>query len=388
MCRENKGVGVLKFLNKPSLLFYVAASFMLIIYFHFLVVELFSLDFFSIYPWKVPQYFFSYEYGLIKRGFVGTIFHLLSIPLTSFYFFIVSLAMTLLFAVGVLFWMDRQFEHTNDMIRYIFLWLFVTSPATFMQLGADMGRYDVVNLGLFLGMVVIIQSNRQWLKAVSLPIMGAVAIAVHEGFFFIHFGVVAALLIHANHTSTQKLFWLVTIAVLTVLALMTATKTGMDTVVQIVGALNASGVAYDADALRVAQATFFQNLSFTVSQYSAQLLGYPLVISVAIAWGYYYYFYTLLIGYKERLSHYDWLLFLSPLSILPMYILGCDFFRWNALLIINMFIVTALLIPKAVTQKKFVHPYRLKILIILLAILTSFGPFGVTEIFPLRGIMF
>ncbi|MCH2170034.1 DUF2029 domain-containing protein [Myxococcota bacterium] len=127
--------------------------------------------------WGSHQYFFDYAtLGFVRRGFVATLlaplpdaFVLAAAP------WLMLVATFGLFAVFVR-WTMRAFHPGPDSLRTAWLWSAVLCPLTFMNLGFDNGRYDV--LGLLLTCAALTTANRgkPWLAGSAV----ALSCLIHE----------------------------------------------------------------------------------------------------------------------------------------------------------------------------------------------------------------
>jgi len=115
--------------------------------------------------WVKPYYFINYfELGFIKRGLVGTLFYALRIRQdVSPALIVVSAHAIISFFAVVLFWsaVGSAFNNGWSLRAKLPFYLFMTfCPATFLRLGADIGRLDVA-LFAFTSFGILILCNCQ-----------------------------------------------------------------------------------------------------------------------------------------------------------------------------------------------------------------------------------
>jgi len=128
-------------------------------------------------------YLVSYqEFGFIKRGFIGTFLTGLGVPVTrwtlSFLFvgFVVGL-----FVMAIVFfrWATQEVGRHTPFVRNLAI-LCALSPCTFMHFGRALGRFDVINVILLMGAIMIVPRGRGWYAGA----LAAIGMLIHEGFIF------------------------------------------------------------------------------------------------------------------------------------------------------------------------------------------------------------
>ncbi len=122
----------------------------------------------------------SYDYGLIRRGLVGTIMKVW-IPIvtiedihhTAFF----AYCTFLIFLLVVFYILLRYKEKDGQLFRLILI--FLANPATISLLALDLGRFDLFLIMItFLSMTLLFLNRQLWL----IPIMMTIAMFIHEGF--------------------------------------------------------------------------------------------------------------------------------------------------------------------------------------------------------------
>ena len=128
-------------------------------------------------------YLVSYqEFGFIKRGVIGTFLTGLGVPVTrwtlSFLFvgFVVGL-----FVMAIVFfrWATQEVGRHTPFVRNLAI-LCALSPCTFMHFGRALGRFDVINVILLMGAIMIVPRGRGWYAGA----LAAIGMLIHEGFIF------------------------------------------------------------------------------------------------------------------------------------------------------------------------------------------------------------
>lgn len=167
---------------------------------------------------------FSYKYGLLSRGFLGSFLQwwdsISSVDLLSYHtVYQISEAATLLFFLSLLLFIGVVLKHCTDRqvpaAEYLFLLLLVIAVPTFS--GVDnFGRLDVYLMIIMLVCVTLmVWGHLEWL-IIPLCIMASL---IHEGFVFTHLNLILALLLYKAVTSdTRKRkikYWIILICSLT-----------------------------------------------------------------------------------------------------------------------------------------------------------------------------
>ena len=152
---------------------------------------------------------FSYEYGFISRGFIGTIYQLIdkviSINMmTSHMLFIFVHIVTLIFIVGLLMFniyvLHKCDYDTKETARYLVTGYTIWVVPTFISIDG-FGRLDIYCLSLSLIMAAMIVSQRyEWM----IPILSAISILIHHGNVFMFMNIPLVLLLYRAGNEKKK----------------------------------------------------------------------------------------------------------------------------------------------------------------------------------------
>jgi hypothetical protein len=161
--------------------------------------------------YSVSQWALSYDYGLIRRGLLGTIVKLWNPILTMdtvrniaevvYYLF---LALLLLASYAIL----KSKDIGGRVWRLILL--FVVNPATLSLLARDLGRFDIfLIMVLFFSMILLSVNKYIWL----IPIFILTAMFIHESFIILYLPtLIAAMMIVYSRENKKKKILLTLIA--------------------------------------------------------------------------------------------------------------------------------------------------------------------------------
>jgi len=359
------------------------------------------------YSFISTHYLVNYqEFGFIKRGFIGTILTGLGIPVTrwTLVFFGTSFVVGLFMMAIVFFrWATQEVGRHTPFARNLAV-LCTLSPCTFMHFSYDLGRFDVVDVILLMGAIMIVPRGRGW-YAGALAVIGML---IHEGFILAGYPVL--LLVGLTHRGEgeedhlparlhlgesrvarwPRLNWsllpgLLTFPLVAILCIaFFGTYEGnverLKVKFQTQGNFSSST---DSAAIKTGQGwktkiwtrSVADNILYTLNGKVARLKQTTSealfavtdwFILLVVLW---FYMRVLIKAFGLH-----WLT-LSPLSIAPMFLLGTDMYRWGALAVTNMFLVSLVMLKRgvAVHDPDFASPgllYWGKRLWLL-------GPFGV-----------
>lgn len=154
-------------------------------------------------------YSFSYKYGFISRGFVGSCYHALNkvmpIDLMTYQsLYVFSIIMTIvLLAVIFLFYYYCLSKCRNDNLHNVRMLLVFFSVFTFSNFwtAENLGRIDIYFIILLLiSAMLVIEDKIAWLV---IPLIG-ICMCIHQGFTFTNANLILALLFFKAMTSEDK----------------------------------------------------------------------------------------------------------------------------------------------------------------------------------------
>lgn len=106
------------------------------------------------FEWKWCHLFFSYEFGFLKRGLIGQLFRIFSIPATWDNFAIFSSLML----TGVTFTFYNLIKNISNLAFTAFAVLFICTPALLRNLVHDWGRFDQIAI-IFIFLLLLCTNN-------------------------------------------------------------------------------------------------------------------------------------------------------------------------------------------------------------------------------------
>jgi len=161
--------------------------------------------------WLAHQFFFNYQdLGFIRRGLPGSILHYFPSLLTIDGIKTISILIALT-ATGI-FWIYffTASKKLSTKQQLFTLLIAVSSPATFMHIGYDMGRYDWIGLTFFILSIFAIEKKH----TIYAIVFSSIGVLSHEAYFLIFFpSVIAFFLLHNNSKSIYDIPWLKTLAI-------------------------------------------------------------------------------------------------------------------------------------------------------------------------------
>jgi hypothetical protein len=273
----------------------------------------------------------------MKRAFIGSMLDFIGIVPSQkdvvLSFWVISNIILCLFVI----YMQSSLKFVPLQQKFGLLFLFVLSPAAALQFGYDIGRFDQVNLVLYLLILILVVQKRRSLFPV-LPVLLTMGILVHEAFLFVNLPVILSVLVLETiqgHFHKAIFGSCIILVVLTISAILIAGGVDGQTHQLINEKVNRLGHGYGT--LEIFSQSVFENTLSTLDTYRNRYVWHELLAAFAVFLFYWIpylrYFARMHLTLPQRICLY------SPLAILPMFALGVDFYRWMALSIINLFVV-------------------------------------------------
>ncbi len=143
---------------------------------------------------KYTHYLFNYEYGFIKRGFVGEIMSLFYNRLNYEVVSYLSLILVLILSVFFFNIFISSFTRKNDISKLIFSIMIFTSPLTTQHFIYDFGRFDILNFIItFLCFFIIGKFyKKNLLVLILIGSLMFLMVLIHEAAFFMFIPVIFA----------------------------------------------------------------------------------------------------------------------------------------------------------------------------------------------------
>ncbi len=172
------------------------------IFFVILLIRFFSILPARIISWIAPGYVCSYKYGIIPRGFIGTIFNIVSnnnlTPENTYIFVYINtcIFMTLLaFLMGYLVRKVKKASGRNMCILVLVLYIFMPFSLTYLFRNPNYGRMD-----LYLYIITLIQffilRHPNFFKMLIVTCLSVICVLIHEAYIFFVFPILVALVLY------------------------------------------------------------------------------------------------------------------------------------------------------------------------------------------------
>lgn len=176
-------------------------------------------------------YSFSYKYGFISRGFIGSCYHFLNriIPIDlmtydSLYAFSIIATIVLLIVIFIFYYYCLSKCSSNNLhnVRMLIVFFSVFTFSNFWT-PENLGRIDIYFIIiLFVSVILIIEDKCAWLV---IPLVG-ICMCIHQGFTFTNANLILVLLFFKAMTSKEQsvrkkylVYFLLTFAVVSILFL-------------------------------------------------------------------------------------------------------------------------------------------------------------------------
>jgi hypothetical protein len=342
--------------------------------------------------YNLIQYYVTYQdHGFVRRGLPGSLVALLSPDPSHLTLYAASAAVVACLVLLYWFFVTSSLAtRGTPRSRTLLALVFLVSPATFWQVGFDMGRYDAVNVILLLASLLLIERKR---FVVAGGLM-AVSVLVHEASFFMFLPVALAAAMgksrpglpgRSKEEGPDDVDNVPLLAVaLPALAALAA--------VMLLGDYEPGREALEAALARThsppgehcALCVWTRGLGHNV-RIVARELGEPDVVPglmAALAYfgvfcQFYFRFHALNGLRRDALT---W----SPFAVALLFVVGVDFERWLAAAVTSMTIVMCYKMRgRRMETIEGVVPSRSNVLPALLLVSGVLGPLGVSRAFPL-----
>ena len=345
--------------------------------------------------WTGTHWLFTYEFGFIKRGLVGTLVSPILALSTFEQLDRLSVATGVVTLTAFIWWILRPLW-PEGLSLHLTLWfmLSILHSGTLQNFWYDPLRFDQINLWILLTALAVTAKARFPISTVAVGVLGGVSLLVHEAAFFTTIPVMlGALLLRVPVTSSGS-GWRQVGA----LAMLFTISTW---IIGVYGRLPMEWEAYlthlqsrvefgiEAPAIMVLTSSLGEDIQFALSHLTRRIVlqGHVLLTFLMLPTA------VVFIGlFRDLCTLPDpplpkrlGLLFLAALGPLALYGVGLDFFRWWALATVNAFVVTAWLCrvrPDCVGIIE--QGVRSRRIWVIAAIVVSilFGPMGVYYGFP------
>lgn len=304
--------------------------------------------------WLTAQYLVSYEVlGFTKRALVGTVVGLFSgaDPLTLAWIASVpTIALVVVFA-----W--RLADRMHPVLAAVAL----VSPAIFMQIGFDLGRFDHL---IYLMMILIVA-----LRSAFLILLAPLALIIHEAALLIHLPLLTAIHL-ARHGADRffALFLAATGLISLVLFMQSATVS--------LAQLQEIYPSAAEPALAVYTRSFESNFAVVYEYLLARTDGDAVAFAIAVL------YLACTVALVRPLVGQNWtgrLALLTCLSPLLLSIVGIDWPRWIALSSFNVFLLAT---TELARSERPVGRFRTLLVVPCMVGISILGPLGTDQPFP------
>ncbi len=310
------------------------------------------------------MYAFWYKYGFISRGFIGTIFHFVDkiVP-----FDMISYPGTILFTIGVtgLFFLliflffifslkSVPDSHISQMEYLIMFYTIITIPMFSCEY--NFGRLDLYLVAIsIIAAVLFVKEKSEWLF-IPLSMLG---IMVHQGYAFMLYNIILVFLMYQilskSKEERKKYICILVISLFACVMLFFwfekfSHGNGEMYYEEIVE--EAKNLSFEQDyhedvidkeILGIdlsSREGMYDKIAFT-SLVSTLILGFPLVLFLM----------RFIKGFVQRTAKEDrfkyYLVAAGPLTLIPMYLMKCDYGRWTyALLAYYCIMFISLMVKK------------------------------------------
>ena len=336
---------------------------------------------------NVTHWLFTYDLEFTRRALVGTLLWGLVEPDPALVRGL-GVALLVVCSAALILFVSWALRRRPVAFGVGFMVLTAACPATLAQFGYDCGRFDQLNLLLFLAALVLIVRGTV-AAPLGVALLTVIALLIHEAFVFTHVPVLMGLMIHGSGGRVTRGLVLVAVVALIVTALVI--WFGSLEAVDHETYRNQLVERYDLSersvylSSRVLYRELPDNIALATGTLSRRLLNWQsLAILAALTPWLWVVLGTLRslhtgIGSGHRRGY--WLPVIVAASPLLLVVVSTDLFRWVSLSMLNLLVVTLVLVR--------IHPeadirFHLswKSLTVLVGLGLLAGPLGVERPFP------
>jgi hypothetical protein len=325
------------------------------------------------------HYLFNYGTEFLKRSLTGHIFYLLGLSASDIAIWINSWLVALIAIAMLYFFISRFKPSTDNQQNLYFLVYFAISPATISHIAYDLGRYDQLNLVLMLVSIVLVTKQHR----LGASLIATVGVFVHEGFFFLSLPLLVAITI--AESGRQGLLAGIKVAVLPSLAILLVLifgnpETFTENDLRMIFLERFPNI--DHSVLASAITVMFQDFD-QVFLNTLHVYRHPGRWLYFIAGGAYFgAVCTLYWQFCRKVKQPELrLVLISPFASAVLFLVAIDYFRWIALICLNMFLAYSYSSHKM--QRPNLTDCHPPMLLKFTALFVFLGPLGVIVAFPL-----
>ncbi len=359
---------------RKSLWFWISVSLVII-----LSAILGRVNDFNFALWSV-----DYSFGFVRRGLFGELMGWFFTPPYSpdilshlFAFFFLGF--------GVLSaWYFWKSSSVSKLTAFVIL----CGGFYLQQFGYDQGKFDIFLLSLFIINILVVDKYHGLKRVLILLAITTLALTMHEGAALLLVPGTLALLFIQREESRQKyksiaMYWITSVVIFAVVYV-----AGSSDLTPAERYHYASGLmpflTADNDVFNIAGRTLAENMSWALGRFSEPKTISRMLLNFVAVFPYIVLL-SLMVRALWRTSKESVIgLALIIASVIPMYLLGIDFYRWNAFL----FTLSFIFVVYAGSLHKVEYRVPLPLLTIALVFALWSGPLGVSTALPQRGFLF
>ncbi len=291
---------------------------------------------------------FSYKYGFISRGLIGSIyqglnkilpFDMINYPSVKLYTLVVTTIFVILLLIFLKTIHGLAEESAKKSCEYLILFFLICAVPTFTSY-YNFGRLDVYNVMLtMLSLFCLIYGRVEW----ALIPIAAAGTCVHEGYVFMYFNVILVLLLYKLFKAMEqkgrvRYYWILLVATFAVGAILflyfmfVSQNQGQDVYEEII--TTANSMSYKGKCHRDVVRAEILGVDLTEEERDYQIRNHielPIFLLlfspfIAILIGYFRRLWSLTRTRFERISVF--FLMAGALTTLPLFIRKVDYGRW------------------------------------------------------------
>lgn len=336
--------------------------------------------------WTASLWIIDYPDEFIKRGLLGSVLQFLA----PSYFTSISGINILCHSILLLLTVLLTVYFAKAFLgQRLFTTALLVSGFSIQQFIFDAGRFDQVNFVLsFLALFLIQLVNKPLFVTFFASLISITMLLIHEAAIFINIPLVFIALYFKQEAYSQAKHLLIGYSLACLVVMLLIALNGMlntTSYSQWLISINAKPIDFviDENAMQFLDNTLLTNIQLTLDRLFDKKTLSRIVRLLLLSVPTFFVMRSVFISVKSFIGNKAYLLFLPVVSVLPLFLLGIDFYRWLAILQLNFFVALAIfcLASPSIREALAVNKPTLALMIVF-GLYT--GPFGISVAMPER----
>lgn len=346
----------------------------------------------SINAWTASFWFFDYEYGFIKRGFIAQLRSLIctdvctDISIINNINYVVVVTLSFLLCLFVFL-----FYQKNRLPGLAFL----IAGFSIQQFVLDIGRFDQINyIVLLCSIFLIVFIHKTYVICFFVVLLNTLMLVIHEASIMMHIPVVIAAFLLKVMKEPQygrmDVLWVFVAGLLSIVTLFLILSLGTlsdEQAVSFAGSIGQEMTHYDeedryliSDAAKVMTRSVAENYEMTMSIVLKKKTISRVLMILGVSIPFIFIFFK--VGKQLRLKGalVPCCLLIPAVAVLPLFLVAYDWYRWLSMIMFNTMLIIG--VAAYLHNIEFEINRKLSAFAVLFSVYS--GPYGITLALPER----